>query len=385
MTHTVLSQQNDTATRRVVAGDPGHHVYGPYESRPAGVYRVEYDLALEDVAEGADRVCAVLDVCCDDGTVVLADRRVFLSDLAQDKRAFSVLVELSDIRNRLEYRIYATGEATLHVGIAPRLTRVSGVLDLFPRDELARMDPAALADDTRRILRHLEPHRLLGYGFVRLGNPGDGGYVCVDDWDGIDTAFSFGINDDISWDRDAADRGLRIYQFDHTVADPAPQDDRMVFEPRMIAAEPGEGRQDLAGLISRHDKRRVRPNIILKTDIEGGEWPMIEATSAADLSRIAWIVCELHYFQGLAEPAYRAKLDRGLEKLGESFALVHIHANVWGGCSAIANVTFPNVIEATFVNRAIYEVADGRELFPTELDRTCDARMPDYYLGAFRF
>ncbi len=366
-------------------GASGHHVNGPYEDRPAGVYRVSFELALAEPDRGADRVCATIDVCCDDGRTILADRPIMVGELSQEPRTFDLLVEFSDIRNRLEYRIYSTGEAAIAVGATPQLVRVSGVLDQSPQRELAGMASDALGADTRRILRWLEPQRLCDHGLVRLGNAGDGGYVCVDDWDGLDTAFSFGINDDISWDRDVADRGLRVYQFDHTVADPAPDDDRMVFEPKMIAPHPGAGQQDLAGLIRVHDQRRERPNIILKTDIEGHEWGMLGATPEADLARIAWIVGEFHYFQGLAEPEVRAVLDRELRRLGEQFALVHVHSNVWGGYSSLGNVIFPNVIEATFVNRRTYRTAEGRELFPTELDRTCDDRLPDFYLGAFRF
>ena len=39
----------------------------------------------------------------------------------------------------------------------------------------------------------LVPHRALNQSKVRLGGTNDGGYVCLNDFDRVDLAFSFGI------------------------------------------------------------------------------------------------------------------------------------------------------------------------------------------------
>ena len=381
--HTSLAQRDAI---RVPRGRRGHAIYGPYEHVRAGMFRVEFDLKLAEPAPvGDDPVCASLDVTAHDGMVQLAVRELRASDLAMQPRTFSIEFTLREFR-ALEYRVYMTGIAAV-IAAEPRLTRLGPVIDEAPPADPYEdtPDPVEQHRQMRVVLRLLRPQRAKGFAKVRLGQPGDGGYVCVDDFRGLDIALSLGINDDVSWDRDAAERGLTIHQFDHTVDDPAPDDHRMIFSKTMISSEAGPGKATLAHLIQAHDKGAARPNMILKMDIEGCEWEAIEATSADELSRFSQIVCELHYFQGLAEPDYRRRIYDGLRKLHQHYGLVHVHANIVGGISNVGNVIFPNVLEATFANRAIYDLEDTDELFPSPLDICCDPGQPDLFLGSFRF
>ena len=372
------------SARRTRIGGAGHVVFGPYRQLTLGVYQVDFRLALAADDAASDNVCATIDISADYGHEEIVTRHIRRSELSTDARTFTLLFVLRDIK-LIEHRIHTAGNIELIVGSEPILTRVSGILDEHPREGLPFGDDlTALAGDTRRILSSMTPHALVGHGKVRLGNAADGGYVCVDDLDGIDTALSFGINDDISWDHDVADRGLTVYQFDHTVADPAPDDPRMVFEAKRIDVHSSADSQSLSDLIRRHDKGD-RPNIILKMDIEAWEWNVLDATPEEELARIAWIACELHYFKGLADPRHRALVDRCLGKLNRCFAAVHVHANVWGGLCNLANVVFPDVLEVTFANRACYRLTENRELFPSPLDASCDPETPDFYLGDFRF
>lgn len=371
---------------RTSPGARGHVVYGPYALKTHGVYRVDFDLALADGDGADDLACATIEITGDYGNIVFAERPIRTSELSTRSRRFSLIAVLYGI-HRLEFRIQLTGARELVVEADPMLTRVSAILDEPPRDDLGDLarDLDRFGEDTRRILRRLRPQAARGVAKIRLGKAADGGYNCLDDFAGIDTAFSFGINDDISWDLDAADRGLTIRQFDHTVSDPAPHDPRMIFERKRIDPISGPDTQSLGDLIRRHDSRRDRPNLILKMDIEGGEWDVLDATPEDELGRLAWIVCELHYFQGLAQRRHREQVDRCLDKLARRFATVHVHGNVWGGFSSLANVVVPNVIEVTFANRACYDIVGSDELYPSPLDQCCDPEQPDFYLGSFAF
>lgn len=371
---------------RTMIGGQGHVVYGPYVLKTHGVYQVDFDLALAEGDGTDDIACATIQITGDYGNIVFAERPIRTSDLSAGLRRFTLLAVLREI-HQLEFRVHVNGARELVVDADPVMTRISGILDEPPRDDLGEVgrDPDLFARDTRRILRPLRPQAVTGFAKVRLGKEADGGYVCLDDFAGIDVAFSFGINDDISWDGDAANRGLTIHQFDHTVADPAPDDPRMVFQAKRIGRVSGPDTQSLADLIRDHDKGAVRPNLVLKMDIEGGEWDVFDATDEDQLARLAWIVCELHYFQGLAERHHRELIDRCLQKVGRRFAAVHVHSNVWGGYTSLANTVVPNVVEVTFVNRALYDVADTVELFPGALDQSCDPEQPDFHLGSFTF
>lgn len=371
---------------RTIPGARGHVVYGPYVLKTHGVYRVDFDLALAEGEEPHDLACASIEITGANGTIVFAERPIRTAELSMQTRRFSLVAILSEI-HRLEFRIHVTGAAALVVTADPALTRVSAILDEPPRHDLGDLagDLDAFAQDTRRILRYLRPQAVRDIAKVRLGKDADGGYNCLDDFAGIDTAFSLGINDDISWDLDAAERGLTIYQFDHTVSDPAPDDPRMIFQRKRIDRISGPDTQSLGDLIGAYDKRLDRPNLVLKMDIEGGEWGVLDATTEDDLGRLAWIVCELHYFQGLAQRHHRELVDRCLDKIARRFAVVHVHSNVWGGYTSLANIVVPNVIEVTFANRRCYDVVATDELFPGPLDQSCDPEQPDFYLGSFAF
>lgn len=370
---------------RTLDGGVGHPVYGPYVLNASGVYQVDFELALS-TPRSDDFACATLEVTTAGGDVVLADRHIRVADVSTELRRFSLLVLLRD-NMRLEFRVAVHNDVELLLDGDPQITRISAILDVAPSDDLPQYqaDLAALSRDSRRVMSALTPLSLRDIGKVRLGRAADGGYTCIDDFSGFDTAFSFGIKDDISWDCDAADRRLIVYQFDHTVTDPAPSDPRMVFEPKSITRYSGPHTQSLSDLIRRHDKALERPNIILKMDIEGGEWEVFDTTSEEALSRLGWIVCELHYFQGLAERDHRELTDRALQKLSRQFAAVHVHSNVWGGYSNIANTVIPNVLEVTFANRALYALAASDETYPAPLDQSCNPLEPDFYLGTFAF
>ena len=357
-----------------------------YERRRPCMYEVRFDLELLDRhAAAADEPCAVIDISAARGQATLARREVKMSDLGEGPRSLALPFSLQEFR-AVEYRVWTAGTASLRV-FEPSVRQISddpGPAPIVDPDE-DTADPHILHQQVRAVLRLLRPQRVIGFPKIRMGNRGDGGYVCIDDFAGIDTAFSFGISDDISWDLAAADRGLTIYQFDHTVDDPAPADPRLKFERRMVGPVSGATSESIAALLARHDRRQPRPNCLLKMDIEFGEWDVVNATSSADMGRFSQILCELHGFQLLEQADFRRRIHASVRKLHDCYAVAHVHANICGGISNIGNVILPNVIEVCFVNRSLYELAESDELFPGPLDTCCDVNMPDMYLGTFRY
>lgn len=53
--------------------------------------------------------------------------------------------------------------------------------------------------------------------YIRVGNNSDGGYVMLDDFDGIDGVLSFGVGMNITWEEDIADTGVIVEMYDPTV------------------------------------------------------------------------------------------------------------------------------------------------------------------------
>ena len=239
--------------------------------------------------------------------------------------------------------------------------------------------------EIKKTLRLLRPYAAKGFHKARFGGLHDGGYILLDDFRGIDTAFSFGIENNASWDVDIAKRYVTVYQFDHTVEAPVTDNARLVFSRKRISPEAGPESESLSSLVKRHDNQNVCPNLILKIDIENDEWAVFDATPPDLLTRFSQIVGEFHYFQGFGDANWRQLFHRVLTKLSDAYAIVHVHANNYGGFSNVSNVVFPNVLEITFANRSIYSFSETDEIFPGPLDSPNDPNRPDLHLGSFRF
>ena len=239
----------------------------------------------------------------------------------------------------------------------------------------------------RRILRLaavLEPRRAIGFEKIRIGGPNDGGYVMIDHFSDVAAAYSLGVGPDVSWDVDIAERGIKVYQFDHTVDGP-PQTHRMFeFAKTQIVPETGLRGESLTSLVAArgHDPDL---SLILKCDIEGDEWAVFDAAPDSLLGRFSQIVCEFHTFGGVASDLWYARAYRVLRKLRRQFEVVHVHANNYCPIYNLGNVAFPDLLEVTFVNQKYHTFEETDEIFPTPLDSPNRPDRPDIFLGPFRF
>lgn len=71
-------------------------------------------------------------------------------------------------------------------------------------------------DFYRLLLQEIKVVNPIGKTFCRIGRDYDGGYLMLNVFHG-NIAYSFGINDDVSWDEDVANRGYEVYLYDHTI------------------------------------------------------------------------------------------------------------------------------------------------------------------------
>lgn len=261
-------------------------------------------------------------------------------------------------------------------------SRRGALLTEADKRALACTWPRPVQQRALAVARMLKPHALVGARKVRVGGDGDGGYVMVDDLDGVETAFSLGVGPNVDWDYEMAERGLIVHQFDHTVAGPPRAHPNFRFHPRMIAATETEGADTLVSMLDHAATHRPHSSI-LKIDIENAEWGVFAQAHRDVFDKFSQVLCEFHAFEHFAEDwHFRAAYD-GLSRLKEHFEVVHVHANNSAGVAFIGGASIPYVIEATLVARARYDTRPSRETFPTALDRPNDPTKPDYDLGTF--
>lgn len=127
--------------------------------------------------------------------------------------------------------------------------------------------------------------------------------------------------------------------------------------------------------------------VLLKIDIEGGEYPLFEEYSFyQSLASVNQLVIEFHNLQVKLET-----IRMIVEKLRASFILIHLHGNNHSPTFSLDTITghagiveIPDVVEMTFVKRSLVADEDlcaGTELFPVPgLDFPNNPRKEDYKL-----
>jgi len=275
------------------------------------------------------------------------------------------------------------------------LRRWVEVRNRFPENPAGHIGLAEASKEAGRLhaqclelMRLLEPHRAEGFQKARFGSAHDGGYVMVNDFDEISAAFSFGIAQDANWDAAVADRGVPVYQFDHTIDAPPISRPDLIFTKARIVAEPTEGGETIDQLARRHGSPG-KASLILKIDIEGDEWAVFDSASEAALSCFSQIMGEFHFLVNIMmDPELYQRALRVFKKLTRNFAVVHVHATNGyhgQGVHSIANVMVPHLLEITFANRHRYSLGVTDEIFPGPLDTPSDPGLPDVHLGRFMY
>lgn len=237
----------------------------------------------------------------------------------------------------------------------------------------------------RRLAALMVPQRARAVKKCRIGVHHDGGYVMLDDWAGLAGALSIGIGNDDGWDREMVRRGLPVAQFDHTITAPPSTGPGLHWQPIGIAAADVNNLRTLRSLIALSGLP-PEGDLVLKMDVEAAEWPVLAAgEAAAPLGRFRQMLVEFHWFERIGEDDWFAAAEGALAHLNRSHAVVHVHANNWGGMVLIGGVAFPRVLELTYARRDAYAFEPETELFPTALDAACNPAKPDLFLGSFRF
>ena len=235
------------------------------------------------------------------------------------------------------------------------------------------------------VTRLLQTCRVEGIDLVRVGGEIDGGYVMLDTLRPpmVTAGYSFGVGHDVSWDVDVARRGIELVLYDHTVKRlPEPVPRARFVRTGIRGREPVAGQKTVAQVLA-DNGHAGRRDLVLKMDIEGAEWPVLEEVSSETLSSFAQIVIELHGLIDVLTPAGHTRIVAALAKLAETHQPIHVHGNGYELPVWIGGLVLPQVLEVSYVRR---EDHAGRfiprdEVFPTGLDRPNQPAMPDIALG----
>jgi hypothetical protein len=183
---------------------------------------------------------------------------------------------------------------------------------------------------------------------IRMGDDSDGGYVVANDFSEEKYCLSFGVGSNWSFDTEIAKRVSQVIMFDHTVTPPEKLSSNMTFIPKGVATVSGEH------FISIHDAFEMVPiknDVILKIDIEGDEWDIINSLTQNELLRCSQIIVELHNLHAIGDYVVFDKIVRALGRVNENHDLVNLHCNNWAKMHIAHGIPFPDVVEVSYLRR----------------------------------
>jgi hypothetical protein len=220
---------------------------------------------------------------------------------------------------------------------------------------------------------------------IRIGGPGDGGYVLVDRLRPAQPVMSFGIGPSVSFDLDLARRGHPVLLFDHTIEALPGEHPGFTWYAEGVAgaSDPAQRLFTLADHMAKLPHGGEAP--ILKLDVEGAEWDVLTETPMGLLRRFEQIVVELHELPRLEERRFRGMAWKALATISSTFTLCHVHANNFGGIQTVCGFPVPETLEATYVRSDLVEVAPSTTFYPTPLDTGNCLDWPDLPLWFFPF
>ena len=213
---------------------------------------------------------------------------------------------------------------------------------------------------------------------IRIGNPFDGGYIVYQPaLSETDVLITYGVGWDVAFEVHFHKMtGKKVWMYDPTLFD----DNRVLSDIRFEKMNQWKRQLELLrkeqivfvdegistvqkpkyNTFENHLKINhiIDEMILLKMDIEGGEYEIFEDESIyKSMEKVNQIIIEFHDLKIKIDV-----LENIIRRLKKDFELIHIHGNNCGGiftlCDSVSAFEFPNVVELTFVKKKAIHSGD---------------------------
>ena len=218
---------------------------------------------------------------------------------------------------------------------------------------------------------------------VRVGKKNDGGYIMIEDAiKKAKIAYSIGIGNDVSWDMQIAEQyGCDVFQYDDTINTTPMQHEKFHFMRTGICGSKHDfsERMTLEQML-KENHHENETDMILKMDVEGAEWDVIETITEETISKFNQIVMEIHELDDINQIENKLKY---LMKINKTHQLVHIHANNYmlPARKFAGKAILIRAYEVTYIKKDMYKFYDDDSYFPQEIDQPCNPAVLDIELG----
>lgn len=246
--------------------------------------------------------------------------------------------------------------------------------------------PLEIEEKSSEYQRLLRLHKLLYLrdvedgSFIRIGREHDGGYLMLDEFCPDMVAYSFGICDDVSWDKAIAEKGIACFMYDHTI-NRLPEEHELFHwsQEGICDVDKVEHCSTLETFIKRNG-HEGRTDLILKMDVEGAEWNAIAATDSSTLAQFSQMVFELH---DMYSSSLHGKICKFLSKINKTHQPVYVHGNNWADYERTGNLVMPWALEVLYLRKSDHNFRESAHFYPLEQDMPNNADFSDIRLGVW--
>jgi hypothetical protein len=211
----------------------------------------------------------------------------------------------------------------------------------------------------------------------RFGSKNNAGYVLANDISNEDYLLSFGVAQDINFERQLSELVEGSDMYDNSV-DGLPYNIlNLNFFKEKIGAESEDGLANMKKCLSRLSNKK---DYILKVDIEGSEWEFLSNITTEELLMFRQIVVEFHWIDKILDNDHYKIIKDVMEKINISHQSVNVHANNYSNIFQFLDLFIPEALEVTFLRKNSYSFSDYDEKNYFELNSPCNPNLVDINL-----
>lgn len=207
----------------------------------------------------------------------------------------------------------------------------------------------------------LSSMEVVGYNKIRIGRKADGGYIFLNDFTNIKIAYSFGINTEISFEKELADKKIDIYMYDHSINELPFENSKFHWKKLgLCGAKSADQNMRTLYELLKENGHLEEDNMILKIDIESYEWEVFQYLPFNIFRQFKYIVVEFHFNDSEIE-YYNI-----LKRIQITHRIFHVHCNNCGEIINLNGIKICQALEISFIQKNGYKFIKDNNIYPIE-------------------
>ena len=231
----------------------------------------------------------------------------------------------------------------------------------------------------KNLLKKLLPYKI-NTNLVRLGEKNDGGYLVPEDFKGIERNYSAGVGILTKFELDLINNhSIYSKMLDYNDIDKSIIPKGCEFIKKKLSLRNNAKEISINNWLETNDKE-----IMLKLDIEGNEYQVLQEISKENMNKIQILIIEFHNLRDLRGTFFLNFFENLMEKLESYFYVCHVHINNTSKIKKIGKLKIPDMIEVTLIKKN--RVKNFKKEFsklPHDLDSKTDLNKKEIFIDKY--